>query len=109
MTGKKRRGLHKRMNKSEQMLRIVDTHALPGVALSEFKLRLSGVLLTLIPNIASDDRFVDAHRTHEKSSSPDPSTIPIHSQRDGNALRDFMRLGFESATMECFRKFSELH
>ena len=24
----------------------VDTHALPGVALSEFKLRLSGVLLT---------------------------------------------------------------
>lgn len=37
----------------------VDTHALPGVALSEFKLRLFGVLLALILNRALDDRLID--------------------------------------------------
>ena len=62
----------------------VDTHALPGVALSEFKLRLSGVLLTLIADIAPDDRFVDADGTHETSSSPDPAAIS--QSRDERAI-----------------------
>ena len=56
----------------------VDTHALTGVALSEVKLRLSGVLLALVPHIASDDGFVDAYRGDEKSFAPDTAAIPVH-------------------------------
>lgn len=38
----------------------------------------------------------------------DAGLLAVAAKEDGNALRDFMTLGFESEAMNCFRKFGEL-
>ncbi len=55
----------------------MDTHTLPGVVLSEFKLRVPSVLLALIADRLLADRSVDAHGRNEQSWSPDASPIPV--------------------------------
>ena len=52
--------------------------ALTGGVSLPFKLRLTRLLLALVPHILPNGRFVDAHRGGEKSSCPDPATIPLH-------------------------------
>lgn len=52
--------------------------ALPGGVSSQFKLRLTRLLLALVPHTLPNGRFVDAHRGGEKPSCPDPAAIPMH-------------------------------
>lgn len=54
----------------------IDTHGILAVALSKLKLCLSGVMLALVPNIATNHIFIDAYCGDEKSSSPHPTAIP---------------------------------
>ena len=44
---------------------LIDSPAFTGGVLSEFKLRLSRVFLTLSSHVASDDLFGNSHRGHE--------------------------------------------
>lgn len=44
----------------------------------------------------------------EAVNAYDAGRLSAAAEEDGNALRDFMTLGFESAAMSCFRKFGEL-
>ena len=72
---------------NNKQVSVVDTHVLPAVALSEFKLRLSGVLLALVPDIAAYDAFVDADSGDEKSLCPDALAVPVDL---GQEVRKFL-------------------
>jgi hypothetical protein len=52
--------------------------ALTGGVSLQFKLRLTRLLLALVPHILANRGLVDAHGRGEKSSCPDPTTIPLH-------------------------------
>lgn len=52
--------------------------ALPGGVSSQFKLRLTRLLLALVLDIVPNRGLVDAHCGGEKSSCPNSATIPIH-------------------------------
>jgi hypothetical protein len=49
----------------ENHFRVIDSPALTGGVLSEFKLRLSRVFLTLLGYISANDLFCDTHRGHK--------------------------------------------
>ena len=61
--------------------------ALTGGVSLQFKLRLTRLLLALVLDIVPNRGLVDAHRGGEKSSCPDPATIPIHFAQD---VREFL-------------------
>jgi hypothetical protein len=52
--------------------------ALTGGVSLQFKLRLTRLLLALVPHVLSNRGLVDANRGSEKSSCPDPAAIPIY-------------------------------
>ncbi len=52
--------------------------ALPGGGSLQFKLRLTRLLLALVLDIVPNRGLVDPHRGGEKSSCPNPATIPLH-------------------------------
>ncbi len=52
--------------------------ALTGGVSLQFKLRLTRLLLALVPDILPNRGFIDANRGGEKSSCPDAPSIPLH-------------------------------
>ncbi len=71
--------------------------ALTGGVSLQFKLRLTRLLLALVPHILPNGRFVDPHRGGEKPSCPDPATIPIHFAQH---VREFL---FQLPTGDAFQ------
>ena len=54
------------------------TPALTGGVSLQFKLRLTRLLLALVPHILPNGRFIDPHRGSEKPSCPDSAASPLH-------------------------------
>ena len=76
--------------------------ALTGGVSLKFKLRLTRLLLALVPNVLPNRRFVNAHRGGKKSSCPDPTPIPIYF---GQIVREFL---FQSSARHTFQDLHHL-
>lgn len=65
-------------SRSEDLPPRMKNPALPGGGSLQFKLRLTRLLLALVLDIVPNRGLVDPHRGGEKSSCPNPATIPLH-------------------------------
>ena len=66
---------------------VMKNPALTGGVSLKLKLRLTRLLLALVPNIVPNRRFVDTDRRDEESSCPDSAPIPVHF---GQIVREFL-------------------
>ena len=73
--------------------------ALTGGVSLQFKLRLTRLLLALVPYIPANRGLVDAHRGGEQSSCPHSTAILIHSAQP---VREFL---FQLPTRHAYQRF----
>jgi len=63
---------------ARELSRQIDSPAFTGGVLSEFKLRLSRVFLSLSRDVPANDLFGNPHRRDKVTLGPDSAAIPVH-------------------------------